>query len=552
MKQLLTIAAGLLGAATAMAQSGRVMVLRAPANAGQTADFEMTYPAAAAGNLYSFVWSAPFPFAVPVSLPGYAVQGLARVNSTAAYSLFAGVLGASGSVRHTWSVPNNPAYFGFTFDLQGLDLSAATSSLSIADNDLAPIVRPAQQWQAPTLVDGGVNPEVQMGVSRSGSAFVFWYDASGNTQVRRYTPATGWGAVANFVSGPAGSLRVAVDDNGNAIAVWTDSVSDVNASRYTVGIGWSAPVVIDNGPGYAFEPRIAIDRAGNGIAVWSQHAGPWNNGISSMQACHFTAASGWGGPVTIENDTLGDTGEADIAIDDAGNATVVWGWSAPNGPGYSYDVWGNRFTVGTGWGNAGPIGNLSANNPDPRPRVAMDGNGRAIAVWVDDVGGYRKVWSSRHAGSWSAPVRLDPASVNRSVEPRVAMDPVGNAIAVWCENDGVRDNLVACRYDIGSGWGSGALIENNNSGPVSEPRLVMDYNGYATAVWLHRNPGAYTTDVWANRFVPGTGFGTAAPISGPPIAASDVKLGIDGSGNLVTVWSQQAAVGYDLAGTVFR
>jgi formylglycine-generating enzyme required for sulfatase activity len=131
------LVAALTAPLSAQAPTGRAMGLTAPVVLGHTASFAMSHPAAAAGNLYGFLWSAP-PFAGvgQVVLPGFTVLGLARIDPLTALTPFLGVLGATGSVEHGLAVPNAPSLVGYAWDLQGLDLEVATATLRFADNEL--------------------------------------------------------------------------------------------------------------------------------------------------------------------------------------------------------------------------------------------------------------------------------------------------------------------------------------------------------------------------------------------------------------------------------
>ncbi|HEX6811978.1 MAG TPA: SUMF1/EgtB/PvdO family nonheme iron enzyme [Planctomycetota bacterium] len=121
----------------AQGPTGRTMSLAAPVVLGHTASLAMSHPAAAAGNVYAFLWSAP-PFAgvTQIAVPGFTVQGLARVDLAGSVMAFLGVLGTSGSVAHGLAVPNDPNLIGYAWDLQGVDLEFATATLSFADNEL--------------------------------------------------------------------------------------------------------------------------------------------------------------------------------------------------------------------------------------------------------------------------------------------------------------------------------------------------------------------------------------------------------------------------------
>jgi hypothetical protein len=66
----------------------------------------------------------------------------------------------------------------------------------------------------------------------------------------------------------------------------------------------------------------------------------------------------------------------------------------------------------------------------------------------------------------------------------------GNGIAVWRQGS----NIWANRYTAGSGWGTAELMDTD-SGTAEDPQIAMDSDGNAIAVW-HQGPFA----IWANRF----------------------------------------------------
>ena len=127
----------LLTLATLPAQSGRTMRLQAPAVLGQTARFELLHPGTANGNLYAFLWSAPFAGSQPLVVPGFQVVGSARIDVPSALTFAIGGLGPQGRVGHDLVVPNASHVLGFAFDLQAIDLSPATNTLHFADDELA-------------------------------------------------------------------------------------------------------------------------------------------------------------------------------------------------------------------------------------------------------------------------------------------------------------------------------------------------------------------------------------------------------------------------------
>ena len=59
---------------------------------------------------------------------------------------------------------------------------------------------------------------------------------------------------------------------------------------------------------------------------------------------------------------------------------------------------------------------------------------------------------------------------------------LNNAIAVWRLSDGIRSNIWANRYVLGSGWGTAELIETDNTGRAFEPKVAVDPSGNAKVV----------------------------------------------------------------------
>src|SRR4030095_4297738 len=114
--------------------------------------------------------------------------------------------------------------------------------------------------------------------------------------------------------------------------------------------------------------------------------------------------------------------------------------------------------------------------------------------------------------------------------PKIGMDPNGNAVAVWQQGDsaGVQ-SIWANRYDVGSGgWGTATLIENNPRA-ASLPQVGMDNNGNAVAVWI-QNDGTFDR-MWANRYVTGQGWGTPQVIESIPGNAGFPRVAVNGDGN---------------------
>ena len=124
-------------ASFAIAQNNRTLQSVTPVAVGQTAAFSLTYPTAAAGNVYLFAYTVPqYPGIQSLQIPGFTVQGLVRIDPSNFQEMFVGVLDASGHLTRGVALPNDPLLVGLTFDLQSVDLALSTSTLTFSDNEL--------------------------------------------------------------------------------------------------------------------------------------------------------------------------------------------------------------------------------------------------------------------------------------------------------------------------------------------------------------------------------------------------------------------------------
>jgi len=123
-----------------------------------------------------------------------------------------------------------------------------------------------------------------------------------------------------------------------------------------------------------------------------------------------------------------------------------------------------RYVVGPGWGT--PVVIESNTGDADFPRVAVNGNGDAMALWKQFNGVNYDIWANRYnvgSHSWGTATLIESSSQDAS-ETWVAIDNSGNAMAVWRQSDGVDPNpsIWANRYDAVSGsWGTATLIELN-------------------------------------------------------------------------------------------
>jgi len=185
------------------------------------------------------------------------------------------------------------------------------------------------------------------------------------------------------------------------------------------------------------------------------------------------ASTSWFAPGTL-SDTSQNSFDPDVAVDGNGRAIAVW---TSNGSiKAAFRVVGGKFVTESGPTSTGAF----------QPQVAMDSNGLSVAVWTEEPTGVnaRVVSSTRPVGGgWSTPVTLSTDTTVRATDPQISIDPQGNAVVVWVQNDKV---LSAARPS--GGPFSAAEVISDPSIQAYQPQVAAEPNGEATAVWT-RFPG---------------------------------------------------------------
>src|SRR5690606_13295830 len=101
-------------------------------------------------------------------------------------------------------------------------------------------------------------------------------------------------------------------------------------------------------------------------------------------ANRYEKDQGWGTPEPIG--TSGDAFYPDIALDPTGNALAVWfELDLSVGPA-ACRVWSNRYTANEGWTSAEPISKHGDLIGTFEPKIKIDENGEALAIWSRGVG----------------------------------------------------------------------------------------------------------------------------------------------------------------------
>jgi len=178
-------------------------------------------------------------------------------------------------------------------------------------------------------------------------------------------------------------------------------------------------------------------------------------------------------------------------------------------------------------------------DPPINPAVAISPAGEILVAWESSPFPI-KIESARYspAAGWSSVMQLSETGPSDAVVPGAAVDDGGNMILVWYQDDGTRFNIWSRRYAAGSGWDNALMIEND-TGDARRPAIAMNSSGNALAVW-----GQYDNtynSIRSNRYVPGSGWGSAEGIETDTGDASDARVGIAANGDAVAVTGREPA-----------
>lgn len=290
--------------------------------------------------------------------------------------------------------------------------------------------------------------------------------------------------------------QIASNASGNSVIVWMKQtgVNYVIQAAATPSrvishrpVTWSTPVDLLVSGGNASAPQVALDPHGNATAVWVFYEG--THYLIQTASCPF--GSGWSPPLTLSS-IAGDASAPQLAVDDAGNVTVVW--QLNDG---ASTVIQTRFRDAAG--NWGASETLSNSGQDAFvPQVDVDASGNAVAVWEGSVSSQSIIQSaSRIGGIWTASTDLS-SGIQNSVSPQVGVDALGNAVAVWKLSIVSNSTIQAAVLPFSGTWSSTVDISTNGE-DSGAPQLAMNARGEYLAAW--RNNALTQIQVATNSFV---------------------------------------------------
>jgi hypothetical protein len=215
-------------------------------------------------------------------------------------------------------------------------------------------------------------------------------------------------------------------------------------------------------------------------------------------------------------------------MDLQGRATVVWEGEEAGGDhviqASSEQIPGGSWTSPADLSAAGADAESAA--------IATDGFGGAVAVWERPTGGLETVqWAERSpAGSWSVPHVLSSMG-EEAKQPRLAVDAAGDAAVIWDHDAGSNDVAEVTTRLAGGEWSAPEDISDPD-GESHEARIGIDGQGDALAVWTASEPGGYVVEA-RETAVGGAAWGDPARISPTSLSELEPSLAMDPAGEAI-------------------
>ncbi|HSA60565.1 MAG TPA: hypothetical protein VLJ37_12870 [bacterium] len=342
-------------------------------------------------------------------------------------------------------------------------------------------------------------------------------------------------------SQPAGPPSIAFLSGGKALAAWAQGSSTPTPALITRICDpatklWGSLTIQGNGTANdVVLPRVAADGADRAFVVWRQKnasaEGASNVTIFDNNASHYTP------PLRLDTAAEPVLEGPEVASGPGGFTFVAWIQQAALAS--DHNVWANFFNPALGpggsWAGAQVLDNLSATAQGIG--VGSNGGGSAVAAWVQNGDLYTNRFDLL-AGGWQGPEVMEPYA-GPAFNPAIVMDEDGNATLVWMQNDGTEQRVRARRFEPATGWQAERLLDPGTDSPGFPIRVASGPDGGAFALWATETAGP-SKQLWAARFLPGTGWEVAVRLAAPPagiVGVAGLALAVSPSGHALAIWS---------------
>jgi hypothetical protein len=344
----------------------------------------------------------------------------------------------------------------------------------------------------------------------------------------------------------ADDMVIEHDVLGNGFVVWTAGTTVWAAHRPPGVRTWSSAVVLHNptGPSTAPEnPDIAVDDQGNAVVVWSRHAPTAPQMIGGIvEHAYFVAGSNAWTQAAAVPGAVNALYPA-VVMDRLRRVTVMWSESVLDATFFVKVAHYDPARVPASWTGPHSIGGTGNGAGSREDDLVVDRDGNVTAIWdfinTQPQPHRYSVVVARYtpaSGAWTGGDILELGDGNASGS-QLAVDDAGNVFAVWSQPVGVNNRqLRFARFDRAvGGWSQATTIPASTG--AGNTRTATLPAGDALAIWSV-DVGSDEVVV-ASRYLLPTGLWTPpTTLSAPAEDADGGDLDTDALGNAFAVWNR--------------
>jgi hypothetical protein len=243
----------------------------------------------------------------------------------------------------------------------------------------------------------------------------------------------------------ADSPQVEIDQKGNVISIWRENENQYSRIKtdifktealMTDGEWTEAPYYIDNlSQVFSKPPKLSLNNKGLAIAVWAQKSERYYHIYSNHLRLNQSESQGWNG---LERIDLIDNSLSEYEV---GDSTL--------------------------------------------PKIEVDSNDDAIAIWLKHDGQRNNLWYSRFSGSWSVADSVESDRRGDAAFPIITFNQQNKALVVWTQENKTTKvkELLSSFFDVlvETGWDKQTVIASGAN--LSKPVATFDREGNAVIMW---------------------------------------------------------------------
>ncbi len=291
-----------------------------------------------------------------------------------------------------------------------------------------------------------------------------------------------------------GGRAVESGADGTSVATWTakaaDGSSTVYAQMYDYAGNPLTPAfqVNTTTTGQQMDPSVAVGDDGSFVVTWSsdnQDGSGWG-----VYAQLFDSdGNPVGGEFQVNTTTDGDQMYSTAAVDAAGDFAIAWQGQDPTTG--AWNVYVQRYDA-----TGAPVGGEVQVNPyggaNTNAQVGMDAAGDAVVVWANngqDGSGWG-VFGQRFDAAGNAvgdAFQVNTYTAGDQVSPALAMNASGAFAVAWSSygEDGAGWGIFLQKYDAtGAPLGGETLVNTTTAGNQTNPSVALSPTGDAIVTWV--------------------------------------------------------------------